>query len=179
MPNRLSEVGCVRTSFRTSTKSFSDFDVIWLCGGPWPDMHTNVTLTRSKVKVTELLKFRKLHFSRSISSAMFTWSSKLMVDHDSTGPSLQLVRAQFSNFLVRKLSREFLLHTECRYHTNFKWPYFCTAGGYVTWSGMLVVLCVLRITELLKFRKLHFPTSTSSAALAWHSTDGWLRYYGT
>jgi len=32
-------------------------------------MHANMILTRSKVKVklTELLKFRKLHFSRSIS----------------------------------------------------------------------------------------------------------------
>jgi len=30
-----------------------------------------------------------------------------MVDNDSMGPSLQLVRAQFSNFLLRKLSHEF------------------------------------------------------------------------
>jgi len=30
-----------------------------------------------------------------------------MVDHDSMGPSLQLVRARFSNFLLRKLSRKF------------------------------------------------------------------------
>ena len=33
-----------------------------------------------------------------------------MVDHDSMGPSLQLVGAQFSNFLLRKLSHEFKLH---------------------------------------------------------------------
>jgi len=32
-----------------------------------------------------------------------------MVDHDSTGPSLQLVGAQFSNFLLGKLSCEFKL----------------------------------------------------------------------
>ena len=32
-----------------------------------------------------------------------------MGDHDSTGPSLQLVGGQFSNFLLRKLSREFEL----------------------------------------------------------------------
>jgi len=48
-------------------------------------MRTNVTLTRSKVnmKVTELLKIGKLHFSRSICSAILAWSSKLMVDYDS------------------------------------------------------------------------------------------------
>ena len=32
---------------------------------------------------------RKLHFSRSISSAILAWSSKLIVDRDSIGPSLQ------------------------------------------------------------------------------------------
>jgi len=40
-----------------------------------------VTSTRSKVKVkvTELPKLRKVHFSRSIFSAVFAWSSKVMV----------------------------------------------------------------------------------------------------
>jgi len=46
--------------------------------------HADLTLTQSKVRVTGLLKFRKLQFSRSI-SAILAWSSKLMVDHDSTG----------------------------------------------------------------------------------------------
>ena len=32
-----------------------------------------------------------------------------MVDHDSTGPSLQPVGARFSNFVLIKLSREFKL----------------------------------------------------------------------
>jgi len=72
-------------------------------------MRTSVTLTRSKVKVTELPKLQKLHFSRSISSAVLAWSSKLMVDDDSIGPGLQLVRARFLNFLLRKLSRQFKL----------------------------------------------------------------------
>jgi len=69
-------------------------------------MHTSVTLTQSKVKVkvTELQKLRKVHFSRSISSAVFAWSSKVMVDGDSTGPGLQLVGARFLNFLPGKLS---------------------------------------------------------------------------
>ena len=44
-------------------------------------------------------KFQKFHFSRSISSAILAWSSKLMVDHDS---SLQLIGARFSNFILKK-----------------------------------------------------------------------------
>ena len=61
-------------------------------------MHTEVTLTRSKVKVTYLPKFRKLHFSRSISSVISALRSQLMGDYDSMGPSLQLFRARFLNF---------------------------------------------------------------------------------
>jgi len=79
-------------------------------GSPTGIVHADVTLTRSKVKVTGLLKFRKLHFSRSVSSAISAWSSKVIVDHDGTGPSLQLVGAQFLHFLLRKLSCEFKLH---------------------------------------------------------------------
>jgi len=59
--------------------------------------------------VTALLQLRKLHFSTSISSTVLAWSSKLMVDGDSMGPGLQLVRARFSNLLLGKLSREFKL----------------------------------------------------------------------
>jgi len=54
---------CVRPSVRTPTNSFfSDFDLIWCVGRPRPDMRTNVTSMRSKVKfkVTALLKFRKI-----------------------------------------------------------------------------------------------------------------------
>jgi len=74
-------------------------------------VHVDVTLTGSKVKVKVmgLIKFQKLHFSVSISSAILAWSSKLMHDHDSTGTSLQLVRVRFLNFILRKLSREFKL----------------------------------------------------------------------
>jgi len=69
-------------------------------------MRTSVTSTRSKfkVKVTELPKLRKVHFSRSISSAVLPWSSKLMVVGHSMGPGLQLVGARFLNFLLGKLS---------------------------------------------------------------------------
>jgi len=112
----LFEVVSVRPSVRTSTKSFSDFHVIWCVGRPWPHMHTCVTSTRSKVKVTELPKLRKVHFYRSISSAVFAWSSKVMVGGDSMGPGLQLVGAQFLNFLSGKLSREFKLRHMSIFH---------------------------------------------------------------
>ena len=58
--------------------------------------YRNMTLTQSKVKVTGLLKFRKLTkiaLFRSISSAILAWSSELMVDYDSMGASLHLVGA--------------------------------------------------------------------------------------
>jgi len=62
---------------------------------PRPHMRTSVTSTRSKVKVTELPKLRKVHCCRSISSAISAWSSKLMVDGHSMGPGLHLVGARF------------------------------------------------------------------------------------
>jgi len=53
----------VQSSVRPSTKSFSDFDLIWCVGTCRPrlDMCTSMTLTQSKVKikVTELLNFQK------------------------------------------------------------------------------------------------------------------------
>jgi len=79
-------------------------------------MRSSMTLTRSEVKVTELLKLRKLQFSRSITSAILAWSSKLMVDGDSMGPGLRLVRAWFLNFLLGKLSREFKLRPVSIFH---------------------------------------------------------------
>ena len=72
-------------------------------------MRTSVTSTRSKVKVTELPNLQKVHFSRSVSSAISAWSSKLMVGGYSMGHGLQLVGAGFLNFHLGKLSREFKL----------------------------------------------------------------------
>jgi len=69
----------LRPSILTSTKSFPDFDLIRCVGRPRPDVRASMTSTRSKVKVMELVKLRKLRFSRYI-SAIFAWSSKLMVD---------------------------------------------------------------------------------------------------
>jgi len=70
-----------------------------------------MTSTRSKVKInfSELLNFRKLRYSRSISSAILAWSRKLMIDYDSMGPNVQLIGARFLNFLLSKLSRDFRL----------------------------------------------------------------------
>jgi len=42
-------------------------------------MRTSVTSTRSKVKVTELPKLRKLHFSRSVCSAVLAWTNWWLV----------------------------------------------------------------------------------------------------
>ena len=117
-PNRF-EFRYVRPSVRTSTKSFfSDFDLIWCVGRPRPYLRTNLTSIRSnvKVKVTALLKFRKLHFSRCISSAIFAWSSKLVVGGDSIGSGLQLIGVRFSNFLLSKLPREFKLRGMSIFH---------------------------------------------------------------
>ena len=96
----------VRPYVRMSTKCFSNFHLIWFVGRPRPHMRTSVTLTRSnvRVKVTELPKLRKLHFSTSISSVILSWSSKLMIGGDSMGPAPQLVEARFFNFLQGKLS---------------------------------------------------------------------------
>jgi len=127
-----------------------------------------MTLTRSKVKVkvTEHLNFRQLHISRSISSATFACTSKLMVDSDTMAPGLQLVGARFSNFLPRKLSREFKFRRISIFH-EIQRPYFGTANARVTWLGTQValhVLCMLttltrsrvkvKVTDHLNFRQL-------------------------
>jgi len=105
-------------------------------------MCTSMTSTRSKVKVKvmQLLKFQKWHFPRSISSAILAWSSKLMVDFDSMGPKLQLVRALLCSFLLRKLSCDFKLHGMSilpKGHISM------LLEARVTWSYMLVVSYVL------------------------------------
>jgi len=91
-------------------------------------MHTSVTMW-SKVKVTELLKLWELHFSRSVSSAVLAWSSKLMAGRDSMGPGLQLVGAWFLNFLLGKLSWEFKLCSVLIFH-EIQRPYFGNAWCY-------------------------------------------------
>ena len=74
--------------------------MVGFAGSPICIVHVDLTLTGSKVKikVIELLKFQRLYFSRSVSSAILAWSSKLMVDYDIMGPSLQRVRAPIFKF---------------------------------------------------------------------------------
>jgi len=88
---------CSSVRIRAQKVYFSDFDLIWCVGRPRPHMRTIVTSTRSnvKVKVRELPKLRKLHFSGSISSAVSAWSSKLVIGGDSMGLGLQLINPDF------------------------------------------------------------------------------------
>ena len=68
-----------------------------------------------------------------------------MVDHDSTGPSLQLFGARFSSFFLRKLSREFK-HGGMSILHKFHMAIFPSCWRLAkTRSGRLVVLYVLRI----------------------------------
>jgi len=81
--------------------------MVGLVGSPICIAHTDVTLTLSKVKVNDLPKFRKLHFSTSTSSAILAWRSQPMGDYDSMGPSLQRFAARFLNFSPSLRSRDF------------------------------------------------------------------------
>jgi len=49
-----------------------------------------------------------------------------MVDYDTIGTTLQLIGAQFFNFLLRRLSRDFKLHRISILH-EFQGPYFAIA----------------------------------------------------
>jgi len=79
------------------------------CCSPICIAHADMTLIWSKVKVkiTDFLDFRILQFSMSISSAILAWSSKLMADNDSIGPSLLLFGDRFLNFNPSWRSRDF------------------------------------------------------------------------
>jgi len=126
-------------------KVFSNFDLISCTGRHPPHVCTSVTLTPSmvKVKVTDLPELQKLHFSKSISSAVLAWSSKLMVDDDSMGPGLQLVRDQFLKFPSRKAITKVQTspNVDISRHSNGHVLLLCDAT--VRWLGLLVVLQVL------------------------------------
>ena len=90
-----------------------------------------VTLTRSKVKVkvTDHLNFRQLpinvHFKVYL---LRQFRVELKTDGyiDSMGPVLQLLGAQFSNFLLGKVSLEFKLHGMSIFHDIQMATYFGT-----------------------------------------------------
>jgi len=134
---------------------------------PWP----------IKAKVTELLKLRKSHFPRSFSPPLSRGPQNWWLMMISMGPGLQLVWARFSNFLLGKLSREFRLCRMLRFHVIQMATFlYCArrlqlhvdpivhADMTLIWSKVKV-----KVTGLLKFRKLHFSRSISSAVLAWSS----------
>jgi len=102
-----------------------------------------------KIKVTRLLKFQKLHYSRSISSAILGWNSKLMIDYDSMGPNLQPVEARFSHFLLRKLSQEFKLHEISILH-EFQVDIF-PALIYSTHRLLVVGLWIIVVQSIFTF----------------------------
>jgi len=103
-----------------------------------------------------------------------------MVGDDCMGTSLQRVRAQFSNFLLMKLSQEFKLHEisilhelQMAMYIRIAWRQSHTVGraGSRTRTEYADVTLTrpkvkVKVTGLLNFRKLHFSTLISSAILA-------------
>jgi len=156
-------------SVRQSTKSFSDLHLIWCVGRPRPRMRTLVTSTRSKVKVkiTELVKFQIIHYSRSISFPIFACSSKLMVSSDSIRPCLQVSEPDFRT-AFQESYHDSSNFAESRYFTKFKLPYFGSAWGYsqmvgqagsstyIVHADMTLTRSKFKIivTGLINFRKL-------------------------
>ena len=112
-----------------------------------------------------------MYISRYISSATFVWSSKLTVDIDSMGPGLQLLRGQFSNFLLRKIPLQFKLHGMSIFHDIQMATYFGTAWSYshmvgyagsptrTVYVGMTLTLSKVKVnlTGLFNFRQLAKP----------------------
>ena len=95
----LRNVDITRISHGHISVLLEDTVTVGHAGSPTGIAHAKVTLTDPRSRS----RCRKLHFSRSISSAISACCSKLMVDHDSMGLTLQLDGARFSNFLLRKL----------------------------------------------------------------------------
>ena len=71
----------------------------------------------------------KLHCSTSISSIILAWSSKLMVDYDTMGRSLQPVRVIFFYFFFSESYHVISNFAECPYYSMFKGPYFRVGRG--------------------------------------------------
>jgi len=146
-------------------------------------MRTSVASTRSKVKVkvTELPKLRRVHFSRSIFSAVLAWSSKLIVDGHSMGPELQLVGARLLNFLLGKLSREFKLRPMSifleiqtaifRYCVMLLHSHMVGQTGSPTYTVYVDMTLTrskvkIKVTEHLNFRQLAKPCMLAAMTAA-------------
>ena len=100
-------------------------------------LYRGAVLSKSLI-VTDLRDFR--NFSRSI-SAVFAWSSKLMVGGDSMGPGLQLIWARF--FPSRKAITRDQTSPNVHIWQNSSGHNLVLCGVTVTWLGTLVVLDVL------------------------------------
>jgi len=145
-------------------------------------VHVDMTLIRSnvKVKVTGLLQFRKLHFLGLCPVPFWhgaqNWRLIMIVRdlvYSLSKPGFRICFQESCH-----VSSNF---AECRYYTNFKWPYFRNAGGYghmvgqagspmcIVHTDVTLTWSKVNVTDLLNFRKLHLSTSTSSAILAWRS----------
>ena len=108
-------------------------------------MRISVTSTRSKVKVkvTELPLFRKLHFSRAMSSAILACSSKLMVDGDNMRPGLQFIQSPIFEFPSRKAIMTVQTSPNVDILPNSNGHISVLRDATVTSLGTLVVLHVL------------------------------------
>jgi len=116
----------------------------------------------------------------SISSATFAWSSKLMVDVDSTGPGVWPVRARFSNFFLGKVLLQFILHGMSIFHDIQMATYFGTAWCYshmvgyagsptrTVYVGVTLTQSKVKVslTGLLNFRQLAKPCMLAAMTAA-------------
>jgi len=121
-----------------------------------------------------------MYISTYISSATFTWSSKLTVDIDSMGPGLQLLGGQLLNFLLGKVSLEFKLHGMSIFHDIQMAIYFGTGWRYsrmVAYAGSPTYTSYVdmtltrskvkdKVTGLLNFRQLAKPCMLAAMTAA-------------
>ena len=116
---------------------------------PTPTMYVDVTLTRSKVKVTEHLNFWQLpitaHFyvcPPPLSRGAQNWWLVVIVwdlVYSLSEPDFRIY------LLIWNLLRQIKVPQRW-YFTTFKWPYISVLGdASVTWLGTLVVLHILRM----------------------------------
>ena len=118
--------------------------MVGYAGSPTYTAYVDMTLTRSKVKVTDHLNFWQLpinvhfhvyllrHFCDELKTDGWYWQYGTW-STDSRRPLFE--------FPSRKG-----INRECRYFTTFKWPHISVLGdATVTWLGMLVVLHILRM----------------------------------
>ena len=155
-------------------------------GSPMCIAHTDVTLTWSKlkVKVTDLVKFRKLHFSMSTSSAILSWRwrSQLAVDYDSMEPGLWLFRARLLKFspIGGQVTSKF---AKCGYHQNplrFISALQPAARSLWLWSQVgrnkPCMLAAMTVSPLAGLFYLQAGCSSWRPTNSVKMLNGWLRY---